>query len=136
MGEGWGKRIEPAILKTSDPGLLTETAMANLLAWHNDTRPSFPWTLAVASEFVSRFLACHPFQYGNGRIGRFLMNVMLASGGYPWTVIPLDSRDDYLASLEAASVDQDIVPFAQFLANLVKHEMEGNTVAKLPESKD
>ncbi|RLB98231.1 MAG: hypothetical protein DRH90_22195, partial [Deltaproteobacteria bacterium] len=23
---------------------------------------------------------------------RFLMNVMLASGGYPWTVIPLETR--------------------------------------------
>ena len=29
---------------------------------------------------------------GNGRMGRFLMNVMLASGGYPWTVIPFKSE--------------------------------------------
>ncbi|MBK8662211.1 MAG: Fic family protein [Ignavibacteriales bacterium] len=33
---------------------------------------------------------------GNGRIGRFLMNVMLASGGYPWTTIPLQKRDEYM----------------------------------------
>jgi Fic family protein len=28
----------------------------------------------------------HPYADGNGRMARFLMNVMLASGGYPWTV--------------------------------------------------
>ena len=33
------------------------------------------------------FVTIHPYMDGNGRIGRFLMNVMLASGGYPWTVI-------------------------------------------------
>lgn len=56
---------------------------------------------------------------GNGRIGRFLMNAMLASGGYPWTVIPVEKRADYLAALEAASVDGDIAPFAKFLTECV-----------------
>lgn len=51
---------------------------------------------------------------------RFLMNAMLASGGYPWTVIRLEDRDDYLAALEAASVDQDIEPFAAFVADAVR----------------
>jgi Fic family protein len=56
---------------------------------------------------------------GNGRIGRFLMNVMLAAGGYPWTVIPLEKRDDYMDALESGSVEQDIEPFAIFLGRLV-----------------
>jgi len=42
---------------------------------------------------------------GNGRIGRFLMNVVLAAGGYPWTVIPLDKRDNYMDALESGSVE-------------------------------
>ena len=46
--------------------------MADLLAWYNNTLLSPPWTLAVGSEFVFRFLACHPFQDGNGRIERGL----------------------------------------------------------------
>jgi len=61
----------------------------------------------------------HPYVDGNGRMGRFLMNTMLASGGYPWTVIPVERRDAYMAALEAASVDQNIGPFADFLAELV-----------------
>lgn len=43
------------------------------------------------------------------------MNTMLASGGYPWTVIRTQERDDYISALEAASVDQDIEPFAVFI---------------------
>jgi hypothetical protein len=52
-------------------------------------------------------------------MGRFLMNVMLASGGYPWTIVPLVRRAEYMASLEAASVQQHIAPFARFIASLV-----------------
>ena len=54
-----------------------------------------------------------------GRVGRLLMNTMMASGGYAWTIIPVAQRAPYMAALESASVDQDIRPFAQFLSGLV-----------------
>ena len=72
---------------------------------------------AVLGHFM--FVYIHPYMDGNGRIGRFLMNLALAAGGYPWTVIPVERRKDYMKSLESASVGQDIRPFAQFLAGLV-----------------
>lgn len=72
------------------------------------------------------FVYIHPYMDGNGRMGRFLMNLMLASGGYPWTIVPLERRADYMAALERASVDGDIKPIAKFLADLV-----GNGVGKL-----
>ncbi|MEH6581203.1 MAG: hypothetical protein V7754_04650, partial [Halioglobus sp.] len=53
------------------------------------------------------------------RMGRFLMNATLAGGGYPWTVIPVERRDEYMQALEQASVHQNIEPFTQFLASLV-----------------
>lgn len=65
------------------------------------------------------FVNIHPYFDGNGRMGRLLMNAMLASGGYPWTVIPIEQRARYMATLEAASVGHDIRPFATLLAELV-----------------
>jgi Fic family protein len=56
---------------------------------------------------------------GNGRIGRFLMNAMMAAGGYLWTIISVDRRDDYMAALKAASVEQDITLFTKLLAQLI-----------------
>jgi hypothetical protein len=53
-------------------------------------------------------------------MGRFLMNVMLASGGYPWTVVPVKERANYMAALEKASVEGNITLFAKFLGKLVR----------------
>jgi Fic family protein len=77
-----------------------------------------PSVKAVLGHFF--FVYIHPYIDGNGRMGRFLMNVMLASGGYPWTVIPLETRNEYMATLEEASVKKNIKPFSRFLAELVQ----------------
>jgi Fic family protein len=74
------------------------------------------------------FVYIHPYMDGNGRMGRFLMNLMLASGGYPWTIVPLGRRTDYMTALESASVGGDIKPFAQFLAELVKGNPRSSTL--------
>ena len=85
---------------------------------------------AVLGHFV--FVYIHPYMDGNGRVGRFLMNVMLASGGYPWTIVPVDRRDEYMSALESASVDHDIVPFAQLLADLVQDRLDGKPSPGVP----
>lgn len=87
-------------------------AFFDLLA--NEQEPS---VRVVLGHFI--FVYVHPYMDGNGRMGRFLMNLMLASGGYPWTVVPLEQRDTYMAALEQASVGQDIGPFAELLGALV-----------------
>jgi hypothetical protein len=50
------------------------------------------------------------------------MNVMLAEGGYPWTIIPVDRRNEYMQALEVASVKGDIAPFAAFVADRTRLE--------------
>ncbi len=86
---------------------------------------------AVLGHFV--FVFIHPYMDGNGRMGRFLMNAMLASGGYPWTVIPVEKRDEYMKALEQASVEQNISAFSRFVTYLVNEGLNGKPVAVLPQ---
>ena len=72
-----------------------------------------PIVRAVLGHWLFGFI--HPYMDGNGRMARFVMNLMMASGGYPWTVVRTSRRKDYLDALEAASADQNIVPFARFI---------------------
>ncbi len=76
-----------------------------------------PAVRVILGHFI--FVYIHPYFDGNGRMGRFIMNLMMASGGYPWTVVPVEKRDDYMQVLEAASVQEDIVPFTKFIASLI-----------------
>ncbi|WP_297454246.1 Fic family protein [Ferrovum sp.] len=81
-----------------------------------------PAVRAVLGHFV--FVYIHPYGDGNGRMARFLMNSMLASGGYPWTVIRVEDRDNYMSSLEKASVNGNIGPFADFIGASVQRQMD------------
>ena len=83
---------------------------------------------AVLGHFI--FVFTHPYPDGNGRMGRFLMNAMMASGGYPWTVIELDRRSEYMAALDEASSRENIVPFAEFVASSMGKEADLNEVKR------
>ncbi|MFQ5742427.1 MAG: Fic family protein [Acidobacteriota bacterium] len=77
-----------------------------------------PSVRAVLSHWLLGYI--HPYPDGNGRMARLAMNAMLASGGYPWTVIRVNDRAGYMAALESASVEMDIQPFAAFVAERVR----------------
>jgi Fic family protein len=91
-----------------------------------------PAVRVVLGHFV--FVYIHPYMDGNGRMGRFLMNLMMSSGGYPWTVIPVAERKAYMEALEKASVGENIGPFADFLAGLVKKRLAGEPLPPVPKS--
>jgi Fic family protein len=74
-----------------------------------------PGVRAVLGHWLLGYV--HPFPDGNGRVARFLMNTLLAAGGYPWTVIRVEDRAEYLGALETASVQSDVRPFARFVAS-------------------
>lgn len=73
-----------------------------------------PAVRTVLGHFI--FVFIHPYSDGNGRVARFLMNAMLASGGYNWTVIRVDRRPEYMAALEQASVYGQLADFTRLIA--------------------
>ncbi len=81
-----------------------------------------PSVRAVLGHWLFGYV--HPYPDGNGRMARFLMNVMLASGGYPWTVIRIRDRKSYLSALDHASTGMDIHPFATFIVHRVQWRLE------------
>jgi len=97
------------------------------------TEETDPAVRVVLGHFI--FVYIHPYMNGNGRMARFLMNTMMAAGGYPWTVIPLPERKAYMASLDKASVGEDIGPFADFIARLVQKRLAGEPLPEVPKSR-
>ena len=81
-----------------------------------------PGVCAVLGHWLFGYI--HPYPDGNGRMARFLMNAMLASGGYPWTIIRVKARDAYLKALDSASIYMDINPFSAFVAKRVRWSLE------------
>jgi fido (protein-threonine AMPylation protein) len=74
---------------------------------------------AVLGHWLFGFI--HPYMDGNGRMARFTMNLMLTCDEFPWTIIKVDDRQEYMAALEKASVEQDIEPFARFISKCISN---------------
>ena len=70
-----GEKI--SVFKTADAGVETNTAMKDLFEWYPKAIQAEPHPLMVIVEFIYRFLAIHPFQDGNGRMGRALFILLL-----------------------------------------------------------
>ncbi len=88
-----GRRMETA------PPERVQEEMHKLLQWHHQHPRLHP--LQRAAVFHARFEQIHPFEDGNGRVGRVLANVILHEHGYPPLIIRKSQRIAYLAALEA-----------------------------------
>jgi fido (protein-threonine AMPylation protein) len=82
--------------------------MASLIEWQrqqdakNDLHP-----LLHAALFHHQFASIHPFDDGNGRMARILMNLILMRAGFPPVVIKLQNREPYIAALRRADVGEN-----------------------------
>jgi fido (protein-threonine AMPylation protein) len=119
-----GYRNEPVYLRTSrfvpprwEAVRDAMPALMDLLESESE-----PGVRAVLGHWLVGYI--HPYPDGNGRMARFVMNLMLASGGYPWTVIRVQDRDKYLNALDRASIDSEIAPFSRFVAERVRWSAE------------
>jgi hypothetical protein len=95
-----GYRNRPVYIRKSMHVPLNREAVRNSMPAFFDLlrEESHPAVRVVLGHFVVVYI--HPYMDGNGRVGRFLMNAMMASAGYPWTVIPVGERNAYLNTLE------------------------------------
>lgn len=103
MGISTGYKKIPNFLvgrnvKTTPPELV-ERYMKDLVLWINGNEGRMH-PLRLAAHAHGKFERIHPFEDGNGRVGRFLINVILANGGYPPLIIRKTQRIAYLKALE------------------------------------
>jgi Fic family protein len=86
-------------LDTTPPEKVEEE-IDNLIGWYDLNKEKLH-PLKLATEFHARFEAIHPFEDGNGRTGRVLINAMLLERGYPPLIIRKTTRTAYFSALEA-----------------------------------
>lgn len=91
--------------------------MTEFVAWWNASAPIHP--VLWAAEAHVRFVTIHPFQDGNGRVGRLLLNLAMLRNGYPITVLPVERRAEYIASLELAQSQGDRTAFDSIVLDAV-----------------
>ena len=97
--------------------------MGELVSWYNEARRNEAIHPSVlAAFFHHRFVAIHPFDDGNGRLARILMNLILMQKGYPPAVVKLKERTDYYAALAQADKNE-YEAIVEFVAELVLDSM-------------
>ena len=83
----------------------------------------------LASEFHARFEEIHPFNDGNGRTGREILNIMLRDGGYPRAIINLGNRQSYILLLERVQLAKEYYKFSRFVYSCL--EKRADEISKI-----
>lgn len=91
-----------------------EYKLEDIISWYYQNKII---NLDIISEFHFRFEMIHPFQDGNGRIGRFLMLKQLLENDLPLFIISWDTEDLYRKSLAKSSIG-NYAPLVEYLKSL------------------
>ncbi|MCL2131907.1 MAG: Fic family protein [Lentimicrobiaceae bacterium] len=115
----------------------TPALMADLVKWYNEEeQKGILSVIELSALFHYRYIRIHPFEDGNGRIARLLVNYILHRHGYPMIVIPTTDRNNYLDILNqcdrmtgaipfdgANASTEQIKPFVDYIANFVERKL-------------
>ena len=99
----------------------TPALMTDLVDWYNKAEAEgklSPVELAVLFHY--RYIRIHPFEDGNGRIARLLVNYILTKHDYPMIVVRSRLKNEYLEALHAADLIVGSSPSAGAKASLTK----------------
>jgi Fic family protein len=101
----------------------TPALMSDLVAWYREGEKRGRLSvIELATLFHYRYIRIHPFEDGNGRIARLLVNYILYRHGYPMIVIPTTDRNNYLSILNKCDKTTGIMPFDG--ANATKEQIK------------
>lgn len=116
----------------------TPALMTDLVNWYNETeREGSMHPVELATLFHYRYIRIHPFEDGNGRIARLLVNYILSRHGYPMVVVRSRKKKEYLEALHQADLRvgpvpsdgahatlEQIKPFHSYFTRLVTSEIK------------
>ncbi|MCY4047653.1 MAG: Fic family protein [Candidatus Dadabacteria bacterium] len=147
-GKPTRRKITPGIYKTEPNSVETATGemhyfsdpsvvpaeMDDLMKWFRKNLDSQSKPIAsFIAELHYRFINIHPFDDGNGRVVRLLINYVLLRFGYPPLVIKSENKKSYIAALRKAD-DGDINALADYLGNALVFWLEKGVKAAKGES--
>jgi Fic family protein len=96
------------------PAKEVRKALEEMVAWHRLNKGKFK-PLVLAAIIHNQFEYIHPFQDGNGRAGRLLLNYILLKSGYPPINIRLEDRARYYQAIQDYGLLHDVKPMLRFL---------------------
>lgn len=116
----------------------TPALMNDLISWYNTAvETSVLDVIELAALFHYRYIRIHPFEDGNGRIARLLVNFILCRYGYPMIVVPSKTKEAYLSALNLCDINVGLIPsdgahaeinqieaFVEYLEKLIRVEMQ------------
>ena len=102
----------------------TPAKMQDLMEWYSETSNNKDiHPVVVAALFHHKFVSIHPFDDGNGRLSRLLMNLILMQKGYPPVVIKMDDRQNYYSLLSRADAN-DNWSFVEYIAERLLNSLQ------------
>ncbi len=118
----------------------TPALMSDLVWWYREEEAKKELTpIELAILFHYRYIRIHPFEDGNGRIARLLVNYILSRHGYPMVVVRSRKKKAYLEALHQADLKvgsvpsdgshaslQSIRPFRTYFTQLVANEIQAD----------
>jgi len=102
----------------------TASLMGDLIQWYREQmEKKLAHPLMLATLFHFRFVNIHPFDDGNGRMARLLMNLILMQHGFVPVIVPTETKPAYIAALEEAD-EGSIEQFAEYIAHRLIYSLE------------
>lgn len=97
----------------------TPALMSSLVDWYNEAETSGKYTpIELAALFHYRYIRIHPFEDGNGRIARLMVNYILARHDWPMIVVRSRNKQEYIEALHKSDVEIGLIPSVGANANI------------------